>query len=222
MVSLSCGYRCLQILLILLNSLVLICGVGLIVLGAMAEVSLKTFGDPDDKTLQTMVITVICLGCVIFIVGFLGFCGACMKNVCMLITYSVILGLLSLAEVACGIAGLVLRDQVPNLVKQNLNALYAKYSSNKDVQNAIDYMQKTVKCCGPNGVWTSGAIPESCYNSDGTQYNEGCVDSMNKLIQSNLVALGICVFIFALIQIICMIFALCVVNALQKGESETV
>ncbi|KAA3678137.1 CD63 antigen [Paragonimus westermani] len=156
----------------------------------MAEVSLKTFGDPDDKTLQTMVITVICLGCVIFIVGFLGFCGACMKNVCMLITYSVILGVLSLAEVACGIAGLVLRDQV--------------------------------KCCGPNGVWTSGAMPESCYNSDGTQNTAGCVDSMNKLIQGNLVALGICVFIFALVQIICMIFALCVVNALQKGESETV
>ncbi|GAA57510.1 tetraspanin, partial [Clonorchis sinensis] len=49
----------------------------------------------------------------------------------------------------------------------------------------------------------------------------GCVPKVEEFIQENLVAMGVCVFIFALIQLICMTFAICVVQALRKGEGET-
>ncbi|KAG5453876.1 cd63 antigen [Clonorchis sinensis] len=223
MVSLSCGYRCLQIILVILNTFVIACGVGLIVVGSLAEVSLKTFGESNETSVQIVVIFIICLGCLIFLIGFLGFCGACLKNVCMLITYAILLGVTAVAQVVCGITGLVLRDKIPALVNHNLEVLYTDYSSNADVRKLIDVIQKELKCCGAAGTWANpGAEPESCRSPEGVVYTDGCVPKVEEFIQENLVAMGVCVFIFALIQLICMTFAICVVQALRKGEGETV
>ncbi|CAL8092853.1 unnamed protein product [Calicophoron daubneyi] len=221
MVSLSCGYKCLQCILIVFNILVIISGIGLIIIGSLAEVQLKSFTENTDRTLQGLVIFIITLGSAILLVGFFGFCGACMKNVCMLTTYSILLAVAAIVLVVVGVIGLIMREEVHSVIAENLNAVYKEYYKSTQIKSAIDLIQRELKCCGPNGTWISGSIPDSCKSSSGI-YTDGCITNFNRFLKKNLAVVAACVFAFALLLIICMVFAVCVIQAIQRGEAEMV
>ncbi|KAF5402771.1 hypothetical protein PHET_03886 [Paragonimus heterotremus] len=132
MVKLSCGYKCLQCMLIVFNAIIIGCGIALIVVGSIAEVNLKKYSGTDDAYLHGFVIFVIAFGCFLTVLGIFGFCGACKKSVYCL--------------------------------------------------------------------------------------TMGCVDATEQFLKKNILAVALCVFFFALLQILCMVFAICVIQAIKRGE----
>ncbi|KAF8566996.1 hypothetical protein P879_11451 [Paragonimus westermani] len=221
MVKLSCGYKCLQCMLIVFNAVVIGCGIALIVVGSIAEVNLKKYSGTDDAYLHGFVIFVIAFGCFLTVLGIFGFCGACRKSVYCLTMYVIFLVILILAGLAAGIAGFVLKDKVKQYAKDVLTQAYNKYTAGAEYKNLINSIQKDLHCCGPDGQWptTLGAMPDSCTNPDTkTPYTEGCVDATEQFLKKNILAVALCVFFFALLQVLCMVFAICVIQAIKRGE----
>ncbi|KAF6774033.1 hypothetical protein AHF37_07024 [Paragonimus kellicotti] len=234
MVKLSCGYKCLQCMLIVFNAIVIGCGIALIVVGSIAEVNLKKYSGTDDAYLHGFVIFVIAFGCFLTVLGIFGFCGACRKSVYCLTMYVIFLVILILAGLAAGIAGFILKDKVKQYARNVLTQAYNKFTSVDDYKKLIDSIQKDLHCCGPDGTWppTLGAPPESCTNPDTKAlYTEWaslflvvpseCPDVLmppNSSLKKNILAVALCVFFFALLQILCMVFAICVIQAIKRGE----
>ncbi|TGZ75360.1 hypothetical protein CRM22_000453 [Opisthorchis felineus] len=219
MVSLSCGYKCLQCMLVVFNVVVICCGIGLIVVGSIAEVQLKTYLTSEDAQLSGFVIFIIAFGCFLTVVGIFGFCGACKKNVCCLTMYIIFLVIFILGGVAAGIAGFVLKDHVKEYVDKLLAQTYKTYAEDVS-KKLIDLIQKDLKCCGPDGTWPAslGQEPDSCHDSGGLKYSQGCSAALDAFIEKNILAVALCVFLFSLLQILALVFAVCVCKAIQRGE----
>ncbi|TPP57571.1 Tetraspanin, partial [Fasciola gigantica] len=159
------------------------------------------------------------LGGFIALVGIFGFCGACKKSVYCLTLYIIFLSILILAGLAAGIAGFVLKDKVKEYVTKSMTEAFNKYQD-PTYQKVIDTIQKDLKCCGPSGTWTgSGSPPPSCYGPDGQLYTDGCIEGVQQFFKKNVVIVAACVFGFALIQILGIVFAACVCQAIKRGET---
>lgn len=219
MVSLSCGYNCLRVLLIIMNVVVSLCGIALIVVGSIAVANFNKYESGDDAYLKAFVIFIVAFGCFMTLIGIFGFCGACKKSVYCLTLYIIFLSIFILAGLAAGIAGFVLKDKVKNYVDQSIIQAFGKYGD-PNYKKLIDAIQKDLHCCGPYGNWTeSQPVPDSCKSPEGTLYTEGCVDNVRQFFQKNILIVAVCVFCFALLQILGIVFAVCVCQAIKRGET---
>ncbi|CAH8445444.1 unnamed protein product [Dicrocoelium dendriticum] len=172
--GLSCGYKCLQCMLVVMNAVVIVLGIALIVIGSIAEVNMKQMLSTDDAYLHGIVIFVIAFGCFLTLTGMFGFCGACKKNACCLIMYAILLSIFIVAGLAAGIAGFVLKDKLKDYTNNVVTEAYSKYTQGSDYANVIDHIQTWLSCCGPNGTWPAsvGARPNSCNDHEGRPYTK--------------------------------------------------
>ncbi|CAL8092849.1 unnamed protein product [Calicophoron daubneyi] len=219
--ALTCGQKCARILLIIWNVILVLFGIGVIVVGSLALASLDKYGNSEENYLRAFCIFVIVLGCYLFVVGFFGFCGAVKKNTCCLTIYCILVGIFILAGIAGAIAGFVLRNKVKESVEKTMTQLYGTYSSNTDAQKLIDTIQKDLQCCGPNGTWPSGQgnTPSSCNNDSGSQYTDGCTIKLEDFFKKYMLAIGLCLILFALVLIFGIVFAVCVINGIKNDET---
>ncbi|CAH8823704.1 unnamed protein product [Trichobilharzia szidati] len=224
MASLSCGYKCLQIFLVIFNILVFACGIALIVIGSLAQVAINKYSAGLDANLKGLVIFIIVLGCVVFLLGFLGFCGACTKNVCCLTMYAIMLSVIVAAEIGAGIAAVVLKDDVKKHFTATVRSSVAVYSSNPELQKLIDKIQSEFKCCGSESSndynATGQTVPDSCTDpATKVPYTDGCSNKVISFFEKYLVAVVVAAFVFALLQLLCIVFAICVIRAIKSGDS---
>jgi CD63 antigen len=71
----------------------------------------------------------IVIGSFIFIIAFFGCCGAYKENYCMVLTFSVLLGLIFVLELAAGISGYVLRNDTKQILTDSLNKTMPDYTN---------------------------------------------------------------------------------------------
>ncbi|KAA0185178.1 Tetraspanin [Fasciolopsis buskii] len=193
MVSLSCGYKCLQVILVIMNVVVTLCGIALIVVGSLSLANFSKYGTSDGDYLKAFAIFIVAFGCFITLVGIFGFCGACKKSVYCL-------------------------TLVKEYFAKGIEQAFAKYDDPM-YKKFVDTIQKDLKCCGINGTWTgSGTIPASCQGPSGP-YTDGCVKNVQQFFKKNILIVAVCVFVFALIQILGIVFAVCVCQAIKRGET---
>jgi hypothetical protein len=153
----SCLVRFSKFLLIFINVLFFLIGIGLITCGALALTNLNTlFAVQDQQILNTAAIwAIIIFGVVVLFTAIAGCCGAmqggekCGK--CFLTIYSIIIFLVMLAEIGVGITVLLLAGK--------LGALGDELDKNKDVNNVKDEVEKQIityasklytTCCAPS------------------------------------------------------------------------
>ncbi|OON15235.1 tetraspanin family protein, partial [Opisthorchis viverrini] len=175
MASLTCGYKCLQCMLTALNLLVILCGIGLIIAGSIAEYNVVTYLSNDVSNLHAFVICIIVFGVLLTIIGIFGFFGACGKNICCLTV----------------------------------------------VASSMGHSAFQLQCCGPYGHWPiylGLAAPYSCFDKNGYLYGQGCVDALNNYIKTNIVVIAICALVFTVLNLLALIFAVCVCMALKRGD----
>ncbi|KAK4474079.1 hypothetical protein MN116_002647 [Schistosoma mekongi] len=225
MASLSCGYKCLQCLLIIFNILVFACGIALIVIGSMSQVAINNYSTGIDSNIKGLVIFIIILGCFLFLLGFLGFCGACTKNTCCLTMYAILLSVMVAAEIGAGIAAVVLKEDVKTHFLSLVKSSVSEYSKNPDIKKLLDKIQTEFKCCGSESSadYTSSgqAVPSSCKESNnGLTYSEGCSYKVISFFEKYLIAVVVAAFVFAILQILCIVFAACVIRAIKSGDSD--
>lgn len=235
----DCGYKCLKFMVVFFNLLFWLAGCALFALGiwllsSKGEVAgdyTKLSGSINYKAAPILCVVI---GAVTIVVAFLACCGAIKESQCMLGSYFAFIALIFVLEITAIVLTYVYREQIEkNLrgeIKETLNTY--KDPDHESVTRAIDEIQSSFKCCGNDKYsdWFStkwrrknnASVPKSCCKdpSDGSCnkhapqdqtkiYTKGCYDFVRKYLLDNLhVISGFGIWI-AVIQVMGMIFGLC-------------
>lgn len=222
--------KCVKYLLFLFNICFVIAGIGLIAAGAYVKVKLEEYYDFFGSDFMGPGILLIIVGVVIFLLAFFGCCGAIKENYCLTMTFAALLSLIFILEMAGGIAGFVLKDEIEKTVDTKLKETLSRYNSTGNVRTAWDKLQEEFDCCGVNGSsdWTTAntTIPESCCTPNaGTHcdtskptniFNKGCANEVEGWLKGNVSIIGGVGIGLAFVQIIGIIFACCLARAIRK------
>lgn len=225
--------KCVKYLLFISNLLVVFLGITLIVLGVMTNhkfAQLNPLVEAKDLTVPSTLF--IIAGAVIFLIAFLGCCGAMRENHCMMMTYSVLIGLVLIVQLIGAVTAYYREDDVKDTLRKGLNETMFKYSQNttegEEIRNAWNFVQKDFKCCGARDfndwfnvpAWNATApVPESCCveetpgctlgmvqgRNPGVVYDQGCVDKAVDAI--NIGKLGPVGIVFAVIEVLVVVLA---------------
>ena len=88
------------------------------------------------------------LGVLIFFISSFGVLGSLRENICLLRTYKILLVVTLVFELCCGIVGFAFWPEVKKMIDANLATGIEKYTSNVDLRNMIDKLQRELGCCG--------------------------------------------------------------------------
>uniref|UniRef100_A0A8C7WWP2 CD63 molecule n=1 Tax=Oryzias sinensis TaxID=183150 RepID=A0A8C7WWP2_9TELE len=123
-----------------------LCGLALVVVGILVQVSLHNTLKIKDVSMSGIPIVIIAVGALIFFIAFFGCCGALKEHYCMVTTFAVLLTLIIIIEIAAAIAGFVFRNKVN-----------------------VAWIHLQLKCCGVNSSsdWSyldsdGNSVPDSC------------------------------------------------------------
>lgn len=203
--------------------------IGLTVQGAFHN--FKEILDPSFFSVPTFLVVI---GCFIFFIAFFGCCGAYKENYCMTLTFSILLILIFVLELAAGISGYVLRNDTYKLVSSGLRNSMKQYGGNtsQEITYIWDEIQVDFNCCGVinSSDWAQSNaqkfnetyLPMSCCKSSvgaigsmqckdpnhpDTLRTTGCVTSFGDFIKSHAVSLGAAGIAIAVIQFFGIFFA---------------
>uniref|UniRef100_A0A0B7B6P4 Tetraspanin n=1 Tax=Arion vulgaris TaxID=1028688 RepID=A0A0B7B6P4_9EUPU len=221
------GMKCVKYLLFAFNLVFVIAGIGLIAAGAYVKVKLNEYYDFFGSDFMGPGILLIIVGVVIFGLAFFGCCGAIKENYCLTMTFAVCLAIIFILEIAGGIAGFVLKDDIESTVESKLKETLKQYNSTEGVRNAWDKLQEEFACCGANNShdWTNEhlPVPKSCCistNCDPTIdkyiYTKGCANEFEDWLKEKVGIIGGVGIGLAFVQVIGIIFACCLARAIRK------
>jgi len=177
------------------------------------------------------------VGVFILCTGFLGCCGALRESYCMICTFSIIIVILLVVELAGGIAGYILRDDIEDQIGKNMLKLMAEYNKTESTTDLFDKVQQTFDCCGTDNAteWAKylgpDNVPDSCCKdesancgrqySPGSIYTDSCKDALFDFLADNIVVIAAIAIAVALIQIFGVVCACCLIRSI-KSEYEVV
>lgn len=221
--ALNCGHSTIKYLLFIFNLLCSLCGIALIVVGAISLVRLDEIREiTDEYNIVVPSILMIVFGSVVFIIAFFGCCGAIRESYCMTSTYSFFLILLVIAQIVIAVLVFVFIGDVTVAMKKAFERVFQNRENpiNRDL---IDAIQSSLECCGKTSVLDYGGFfPQSCC-AYGTApacapFARGCTGRMGEFLDTagNVVAwvsLGV-----AAVELIGLISACCLANAIRNQQ----
>lgn len=217
----GCGKGLARIFVFIVNFLFLLVGLGLLVVGVIYQVNFTKLTDVIPSELSAVgnvPIFAIVVGSIILVISFLGCCGAFKNNTCMLSWYGGILIAIFLLQVALGIYAFLKYQDLNDFksqITQQLEQVFAKNES-----GVVDQIQQTLQCCGTDGpsYWTNDGldIPESCYSSDDTPYEDGCLTVLTNYLSTSIRTLAIVAIAVSTVEVVGAVLALCLTNCIRK------
>ncbi|XP_062577243.1 tetraspanin-9-like [Saccostrea cucullata] len=169
--ALSCGGKCMKLFLIVVNTIFMLLGLGILIPGILMLVDVDVINDnilPLLKQLsfgalnvgdlaKGLSLTLIIFGSFVLIVSMLGCCGAmCQQRLC-LVVYAALVLVFFLAKLVVVILWFVMNDKIQSWMKTELlSQLETNYKYNdltsEEISTAWNYMFMTLSCCGVNAV----------------------------------------------------------------------
>jgi len=223
------GMKCVKLLLFVFNLIFVIAGIGLIATGAYVNVKMDEYYDFFGKEYFGPGILLIVVGVLIFLIAFFGCCGAYKENHCLTMTFAVCLAIIFVLEIAGGIAGFVMRDQLEEEVENVLTKAMKNYggTGHDGVTKTWDKMQEEFACCGvtASSDWKNNnmTVPsscckdESCNTSDDNQINtDGCATKLENWLKDKVAIIGGVGIGLAFVQVVGIMFACCLARAIKK------
>ncbi|XP_043974770.1 CD63 antigen [Gambusia affinis] len=231
------GMKCVKYILFGFNFISLLCGLALIVVGVVVQVSMhKTFRIMDVDASAGPIILIV-VGLLTFFVSFFGCCGAWKENHCMVATFSFFLSVVVAAEIAAIVLGYMYRDKVKNIIESNLSDMVVNYKvGSAELRETLDKFQETWKCCGVQNSsdWRNygsdgNTVPDSCCvevkpgcgngtMTDATKvHQEGCRDVMVTFLKRDAHWVIIAAIIVAVLQILGIVFACLLMRGIRGG-----
>ncbi|CAD6193053.1 unnamed protein product [Caenorhabditis auriculariae] len=163
------------------------------------------------------------IGAALLVLGFFGCCGSCCESVCTMSLYF----LLVLALFGVEILGIVLYFVKKSSLRETFtnvwrNELVAKYSTQENIRNMLDNVQRNLNCCGASGcsdyIPYTG-FPLSCQCSTLTQ--PGCATVVYTLLESNLVYVIVAAAVVLVVEVFAMIFSCVIISAVREKRNQT-
>ncbi|KAM6925565.1 CD63 antigen [Xenentodon cancila] len=231
------GMKCVKYLLFFFNFIFWICGVALIVVGILVQMSLHKTFMIRDASASGGPIVLIGVGVLIFFIAFFGCCGAWKENHCMVTTFAVLLSLIIIAEIAAAIVGYVFRNKLSAVVQDSLTEMLNSYKNGSaEFKTSLDSLQEHWKCCGVNSSadWRNfdpdgNTVPDSCCINvtkncgKGTMtdknkvYQMGCHDVLEAFLKKNIQWVIVAALVIALLQIMGIVFACMLMKGIRSG-----
>ncbi|KAL3974846.1 hypothetical protein ACER0C_023472 [Sarotherodon galilaeus] len=231
------GMKCVKYLVFFFNFIFWLCGLALIVVGIMVQVSLNKTLKITDPTASAAPIILIGVGVVIFFISFFGCCGAFKENYCMVTTFAVLLSLIVIVEIAAAIVGYVFRNKLSTIVHDSVTDMINKYNSGApEFKESVDRLQQKLKCCGVNsssdwkGFSSEGnSVPDSCCKNvttncgNGTMtdsdkvYQQGCSATLETVLKNNILWVIVAAVVIAILQLLGIVFACCLMKGIRSG-----
>ncbi|XP_060066769.1 CD151 antigen-like [Ylistrum balloti] len=233
--------NCMKHTLLVLNLICLLAGLAVLGLGfwVMLEGS-KYIALLEASLLSKASYMLIAVGGLVSLISMVGCWGAITENKCLLGTYFTCLLLITLLQAAAAVLGFMFFDNVQSYPDKYVgDAILKSYSleGKNLVTQAIDTVQEEFACCGYNSPldWrhsetfnsTVMAVPVSCCkNQNEPLCNEnvlptkihmkGCKTKLVSWLEANVRVIASVAISVVVIQLMAMIFALCVCK--QAGE----
>lgn len=231
------GMKLVKFLVFCFNFIFWLCGIGLIVVGVLVQITLHNSFHIKDASASGAPILIIAVGVIIFLVAFFGCCGAWQENYCMVTAFAILLSLVIILEIAAVILGHLYRGKVVKVVQDSLADMIDNYNTSKpEFRAAVDKLQMKLKCCGINSTadWrgfspNGDSVPDSCCRTvkkgcgDGAMtnativYQTGCQVAFVKLLNDNLTWIIVTAIIIAILQILGVCFACMLMKAIRRG-----
>lgn len=174
------------------NTVLWIVSIVLVAVGAWAHDEKKEYSDLDSLAFDPSVLLIV-VGCLMFVVTFCGCVGALRENKILLQVFMGSLTVIFILELVTGFVAFFFVDKTHSKVKEATHNVIMRYRNDPDLQNAIDGIQKGLKCCGgfsyhdwelnehfncsANTVQACG-VPFSCCRED--QINTHCGFAVRK------------------------------------------
>lgn len=187
--------------------------------------------DSHDAAISSTAYVLIGFGGIVFLVGILGCLGGIKQWKWALGMYIFFLIVIFLGEFSGGIMAAVYKSKVTDELGTTLKKSIAEYKNSSIIREAWDAVQKTIHCCGVTSYTdyntfahfnTTLPVPNSCCHDDYTRciteaknnatshkylYNEGCLNSLQDQLKSNLsIIIGVAIGI-AMIQLLGILLA---------------
>ncbi|XP_051929969.1 tetraspanin-33 [Hippocampus zosterae] len=165
------GYRGVKYFLFISCYVFWVLSAVLIAVGVYAKVAKEK--DVVDTLALDPALLLMAVGSLTFFVTFLGCLGALRNAGCLLKTFASILALLLLLQLSAAIAAALFTDAVMERTEHLMMKAVVGYREDRDLENAIDFVQKKFRCCGVEGYkdW-SGNVYFQC--SDANPSLEAC------------------------------------------------
>jgi CD63 antigen len=165
------GMKCIKYILFFFNLVFVALGIVLLAVGISTKTGFSKhlkFIDPEVLSYPPNLF--IAAGAIIFIIAFLGCYGSWKESHCMMITYSVLLGLLLVLELGAAFSAFALEDDVERIFVTGMEKSQNEYNETgyDDITKSWNAMQHEWHCCGTKNYTDWGVnknltvIPDSC------------------------------------------------------------
>uniref|UniRef100_A0A1L8DKE1 Tetraspanin n=1 Tax=Nyssomyia neivai TaxID=330878 RepID=A0A1L8DKE1_9DIPT len=152
MTLLSGGDNVIKYLLFIFNFLFVITGIILLSIGLAVQGVFFGYEHLLADRFFAIPAFLIAIGVIIFIIAFFGCYGAIRENYCMVLTFSILLVLVFILELAAGISGYVLRNETNDLINTSLRGSMSDFvNANENALHTTalwDTIQRNYECCG--------------------------------------------------------------------------
>ncbi|GLG96329.1 Tetraspanin [Gryllus bimaculatus] len=146
--DLNAGMRCIKYMLFVFNLLFAMTGVLVITVGISINAIYRDYVAFLDHRFIPPTTLLVVTGFIIFVVAFFGCFGAIRESTCMIMVFSVLLGVIFVLEFSAAIAAYMLHDGLTNMLFEKMNATMYDYYSDINAQTTVDFMQQELQCCG--------------------------------------------------------------------------
>ncbi|XP_063439770.1 tetraspanin-9-like isoform X2 [Mytilus trossulus] len=244
--TLGCGASVAKVILVIVNTIFLILGLGIGIAGLVFRFGTDLLGDKLKEAMQSLKIEtaggvnvyevagslsllLIIVGFFIFLVGGLGCCGACCQNRVLLVVYAIIVAILLIVQIV-GVALFAgFRSKFDDSVKDGFKEiLKSKYNTtgNDDLTNSYNALFDVYKCCGVDNStdMPKNDLPKECCETTNpcdktsSDLRPGCYTKLKDQIeQYNSVFIGVGVSVLVF-QLLCVLFSFCLCVAIGREE----
>lgn len=223
----DCGGVLVKYVLFIFNILFVVCGILLIVFGSILVSHIQQVGSiAQTFEANSVPIAILVLGCVIFIISFLGCCGAIREDSCCTMTYSVLMLVLFLAQVALVILVWTQRAKFLNYMDKVVNTIWKQQKTD---QKVMDALQLTFNCCGLSSAadytLNLDSVPNSCCGANAITCNmlealkkPGCEEAFISFWDKSINIVRYAGLGVAAVELVAFIFACCLANQVRNSK----
>lgn len=200
-----------------------------------------------DDTLSAAVLLLVG-GFITMIVAFVGIVGAIGMWRPLLLIYSLAVVVIIILEFVAAILAFVFVDNITDVIEENMEDAIRDYRLNdtsSDVNDAVETVQDNFECCGINNAsdWirlnpdavegNEGIPPANCIcdlnEDDCVQFQdgsigvweEGCLEKLEDNLRPVGIAVGVIGIIFAVIEALLVLMALCLCCCIYSARHKT-
>ncbi|XP_051156861.1 CD63 antigen-like isoform X2 [Leptopilina boulardi] len=226
----NCVFSFIKYFLFFLNAFFAICGLALLTVGVIFYIKIHDVSSAMGEGFPPSVpIFLIVLGAIIFIIAFFGCCGAIRDSHCMVVTFAVFLLTILVIQVAIAVYVYIQKVDETKIESAFKTQIFDKYYKETEAKDIVDAIQSSLNCCGirsSSDYSGLGPIPGTCCGNapsatctgSNNIYREGCGTKISDLFKTALKTLGGVAVGVAIVELLGIIFSLCLANAIRNDE----